>query len=197
MQSKATTVPEYLDSLPDDRRRAVEAIRKEILANLDGDYEEGMQWGMIGYYVPHRLFPAGYHTDPRQPLPFASLASQKNHLSLYLSGLYCGCAEGKGGDTPDMRWFRQAWEKTGKKLDMGKSCVRFKRIEDVPLQVVGEAIRRIPAKRYIERYQQVLGEQKGGKTAGPGGKGAAAGKGAASARKPVKKPAGKTARASR
>ena len=94
MQSKATTVSDYLASLPPDRRTAIEAVRKVILANLDKDYEEGMQYGMIGYYVPHRVYPAGYHCDPKQGLPFAGLASQKNYMSVYLMGLYCGCVEG-------------------------------------------------------------------------------------------------------
>src|SRR3954452_8277978 len=119
MQSKATTVEDYLKSLPEDRRLAISAVRKVILENLDKDYEEGIQYGMIGYYVPHRVFPAGYHCDPRQPLPVAGLASQKGHMSLYLMAVY------GHGDTG--AWFREAWAKTGKKLDMGKSCVRFTR----------------------------------------------------------------------
>lgn len=157
MQSKATTVNEYLKSLPDDRRAAVEAVRKVILANLDKDYAEGMSYGAIGYFVPHTVFPAGYHCDPKQPLPFAGLASQKNYLSLYLMGVYCGCAEGpRGVETSHARWFRETWAKTGKKLDMGKACVRFKKVEDLALDVIGEAIRRVPAKTYIAQYQQVL-----------------------------------------
>ncbi len=148
MQSKATTVAQYLDELPEDRRSAIEAVRATILENLDSDYEEGMQYGMIGYYVPHRVFPAGYHCDPKQPLPFAALASQKQHMSLYLMTVY---AEGE-----EEAWFRREWEKTGKKLDMGKSCVRFTKIEDVPLEVIGDAIRRVPAKRHIETYQATL-----------------------------------------
>jgi hypothetical protein len=173
MQSKATTVAAYLKSLPEDRRQAVAAVRKEILANLDSGYEEGMQYGMIGYYVPHRLFPAGYHCDPKQPLPFAGLAAQKNHLALYMMGLYLD----ESGEPPEARWFREAWAKTGKKLDMGKSCVRFKRVEDVPLEVIGEAIRRIPARLYIERYEKILGSQKKAR--------------------PAKKPAKKATRAAR
>src|SRR5580693_637357 len=133
MQSGAKTVAEYLDSLPADRRAAISAVREVIRANLDAGYEEGIQYGMIGYYVPHRLFPAGYHTDPEQPLPFAALASQKSHMALYLMGVYCGCAEGPGGETKDTLWFREAWAKTGKKLDMGKACVRFKKLENVAL----------------------------------------------------------------
>ncbi|MEQ1517604.1 MAG: DUF1801 domain-containing protein [Usitatibacteraceae bacterium] len=162
MQSKASTVAEYLAALPDDRRAAIESIRKVILKNLDKDYEEGMQYGVIGYYVPHKLFPAGYHCDPKQPLPFAALASQKNYMSLYMMGVYCGCGDDSTDITPDARWFRDAWTKAGKKLDMGKACVRFKKLDDVPLDVVGEAIKRIPAKLYIERYLNVLSRTKSG-----------------------------------
>src|SRR5712692_7177253 len=125
MQSKAATVEQYLSELPPERRAAIEAVRKVILTNLDDHYEEGMQYGMIGYYVPHRVFPAGYHCDPKQPLTFAGLASQKNHMSLYLMCVY--------GHEPSAVWFRAAWAKTGKKLDMGKSCVRFKKVEDLAL----------------------------------------------------------------
>jgi len=148
MQSKAKSVKEYLAGLPEDRREALEAVRRVIRKNLDKDYEEGMQYGMIGYYVPHRVFPAGYHCDPKQPLPFAGLASQKNYMSIYLMCIY-GAAEQDD-------WFRKAWAKTGKKLDRGKGCVRFKKIEDVPLEVIGEAIRRVPAKKYIEHYESTL-----------------------------------------
>jgi hypothetical protein len=152
MQSKAATVAEYLASLPDDRRAALEAVRRVILANLDRDYEEAMQYGMIGYYVPHRVYPAGYHADPKQGLPFAALASQKNHMAVYVMGLYCGCVD--GSDTPLVRWFREAWAKTGRKLDMGKSCIRFRKLDDLPLEVLGEAIRRMPARVYIEAYEK-------------------------------------------
>ena len=134
MQSKATTVEQYLAELPEDRRKALEAVRRVVLKNLDKDYEEGIQYGMIGYYVPHRVFPKGYHCDPKQPLPFAGLASQKNHMSLYLMCIY--------GESDLSRWFRQAWAKTGKKLDMGKACVRFKKLDDLALDVIAEAIRR-------------------------------------------------------
>jgi hypothetical protein len=142
MQSKAATVGEYLAGLPDDRRRALEAVRRVVLENLDKDYEEGMQYGMIGYYVPHRVYPAGYHCDPAQPLPFAQLASQKNHMALYLMCVY--------GNSEHASWFREAWARTGKKLDMGKACVRFKKVEDLALDVIGEAIRRVPARKYIK-----------------------------------------------
>jgi hypothetical protein len=154
MKSAATSVAAYLKSLPADRRAAIATVRDVIRANLDDSYEEGMQYGMIGYYVPHTVFPAGYHTDPKQPLPFAALASQKNHMALYLMGVYCGCVDGT--ETRDAAWFREAWTRTGKKLDMGKSCVRFKQVDQLALDVLGEAIRRFPAKRYIEDYQAAL-----------------------------------------
>src|SRR4029453_8533886 len=104
-----------------------------------------MQYGMIGWFVPHRVFPAGYHCDPRQPLPFAGLASQKNHLAVYLMCHY--------GSPEQARWFHEAWAQSGKKkLDMGKSCLRFKKLDDLALDVIGEAIRRVPARKYIESY---------------------------------------------
>jgi hypothetical protein len=151
----AATVDEYLANLPQDRREALQAVRKVILKNLDKDYEEGIQYGMIGYYVPHRVFPPGYHCDPKQPLPFASVASQKNHMAVYLMCTY--------GSREEDKWFRDAWAKTGKKLDMGKSCVRFKKLSDLPLEVIGEAIKRVPAKRYIETYQAMTANLKSAK----------------------------------
>jgi hypothetical protein len=145
MQSKATTVAQYLAELPADRRAAIEAVGQVIPQNLDRDYEEGVQYGMIGFYVPHRWFPAGYHCDPKQPLPFANLASQKNYMSLYMMGCY--------GDGGEEDWFRKAWAKTGKKLDMGKSCIRFRKLDDLALDLIGESIRRMPAKKYIAIYE--------------------------------------------
>jgi hypothetical protein len=149
MQSKATTVAGYLASLPPDRRAALEAVRKVILDNLDKDYAEGMASGMINYWVPHRVFPAGYHVDPKQPLPFAGLASQKNYMSLYLMCIYW--------DTATAQWFEKAWAKSGKKkLNMGKSCIRFKKLDDIPLDVIGELIRKLPAGKTIEQYQKAM-----------------------------------------
>lgn len=157
MQSKATTVDEYLAELPDDRRAAIQAVRAVIRKNLDKDFEEGMQYGMIGYFVPHRLYPAGYHCDPKQPLPFAGLASQKNYMSLYVMALYgaAGADRPEGGSDYE-GWFRAAWAKTGKKLDMGKCCIRFKKLDDLALEVIGEAFRRVPAKKYIENYEAAV-----------------------------------------
>ena len=148
MQSRAKTVDEYLAGLPEERRAAIQAVRKVIRKNLDKDYEEGMQYGMIGYYVPHKVYPPGYHCDPKQPLPFAGLASQKNHMAVYLMCSY--------GSPEQAEWFRKEWAKTGKKLDMGKACVRFKKLEDLALDVIGQAVARVPAKKYVANYESVI-----------------------------------------
>ena len=148
MKSTAKSPDDYLAALPSERREVLERIRAVIVKNLDEDYEEGMQYGMIGYYVPHRIYPAGYHCDPKEPLPFASLASQKNHMAIYLMCIH--------GSEEHSKWFREAWLATGRKLDMGKSCVRFKRIEDVALDVLGEAIRRVPVQAFITHYEAAL-----------------------------------------
>ena len=149
VQSKAKTVAQYLRELPDDRRAALQVLREVFLENVDSDIVEVMSYGMIGYHVSFDAYPGGYHCDPSTPLPYAGLASQKNHLALYMMGLYM--------DPDDVAWFQSAWKATGNRLDMGKSCVRFRRIEDVPLEVVAEAIRRMPSKRYIQTYEAHLG----------------------------------------
>ena len=152
--AKATfgSVEAYLNQLPADRRAEIEVVRKVILQNLDSDFEEGIQYGMIGYYVPHRIYPAGYHCDPKQPLPFAGLASQKNYCSLYLMCTY--------GSQELMKWFQAEWKKSGKRLDIGKSCIRFKKADDVALDVVAALLRRVPAKKYIEVFQEMLNRPK-------------------------------------
>jgi hypothetical protein len=148
MKSKATTVTAYLASLPADRRAGIEAVRTVIRRNLDKHYEESMLYGMIGYAVPHRVWPLGYHCDPSKPLMMAALSSQKNKLTVYLMSVY--------SDTKERAWFQKAWAKTGKKLDIGGCCIRFTKVEDAALDVIGEAIRRTPAKAYVERYVQTL-----------------------------------------
>lgn len=169
MPHPARSVDDYLASLPQERRQVLQAVRAVILRNLDPQIEEGLQYGMIGYAVPHRVYPSGYHCDPRQPLPFAALASQKNHMSLHLMCLY--------GAPEHEAWFSAAWRKTGKKLDMGKACLRFRRLDDLALDVLGEAIRRVPASAFIARYEATL------QAHGSGRKGAAkAARSAASAR---------------
>jgi Domain of unknown function (DU1801) len=148
MKSNAATVEQYLQSLPADRRAAINAVRKVILANLPPGYEERMSYGMIGYVIPHSIYPAGYHCDPKLPLPCAILGWQKNHMALHLMTVY--------GDPATEKWFREAWGAAGKKLDMGKACVRIKKIEDVPLHVVGRLIARMPVDKYIARVEAML-----------------------------------------
>lgn len=148
MQSKARTVQDYMNALPDDRRQALQAVREVFLKNIDKDIEEGMQYGMIGYYVPHRVFPPGYHCNPKEPLPYAGLASQKGHMSLYLGCVY--------GDTGLREWFQKAWAKAGKKLDMGAACVRFKKVDDLALDVLAEALRRVPSGAYVSHYEKTI-----------------------------------------
>lgn len=180
MQSKAATVTEYLAELPPDRRAAIEAVRRVILDNVDQDIEEGMYYGMITYYVPHRIFPAGYHCDPRIPLPYLALASQKQYMTLYVMTEY-----GEGGSDP---WLRNEWARAGKKLDMGKCCIRFKKLDDLPLDVVGGAIRRVPSAAYIARYEHQR-EGMGLGSASPRGKTGRPDKGASGPhRKPTKAP---------
>lgn len=176
MQSKAKTVQGYLAELSPERREAIDAVRKVILKNLDKDYEESMGYGMICYCVPHSVYPPGYHCKPEQALPYAALASQKQYMSVYLMCTY--------GDGSHLKWFQEAWAKTGKKLDMGKSCIRFKKVEDLALDVIGESIRRVPAKKYIAFVEGQLAQRKS-RSGKP--------KAAKPARQSVGKPVGKTA----
>ena len=155
MQSKATTVDKYLAELPPDRREAIGALRAVILKNLPKGYEEGMQWGMPSYFVPHSAYPAGYHCQPARPLPVVGLASQKNHMAFYGFCIYT--------DDALRNRFVEDWKKTGKKLDMGKSCVRFKKLEDVPLKVIGDAVKRVPMKKFIKQYEAQLQQTTVGK----------------------------------
>lgn len=148
MKSKAKNVEHYLDSLPEDRRKGIEAVCKVIRKNLDKNYEESMLWGMIGYAVPHRVWPLGYHCDPKKPLMMAALANQKNNMTVYLMSVY--------GNKTEREWFQRAWAKTGKKLNMGGCCIRFTKVADAALDVIGEAIRRTPAKGYVENYVKIL-----------------------------------------
>jgi len=142
-KSKAKSVSEYLNSLEPERRKAIEAVRKVILKNLPKGYEEAFNWGAIVYQIPLKRYPDTYNG---QPLAYAALASQKNYMSLYLMGVY--------GDNDTEKWFKKRFAESGKKLDMGKSCVRFKRLEDLPLDVIGETIARIPLEKYLRKYEE-------------------------------------------
>lgn len=150
MQSSAKTVQEYLKELPADRREAIEAVRGVILANLSKGYEECMSYGMIGYVVPHRIYPKGYHCNPKVPLPFVNLGSQKNHMVLHLMCCYI--------DPKLKAWLEKAWKATGKKFDMGGGCVRFKKLEDVPLEVIGQLVAGLPVDVYIRRIEKAFEE---------------------------------------
>ena len=143
MQSAAATVDEYLAELPEERRAAIEAVRDAVRDNLPDGYEEQMQYGMISWVVPLARYPDTYNG---QALAVASLANQKRHVALYLVGVY--------GDEGSQQWLRERWTEAGLKLDMGKSCLRFRRLEDVDLGIIGEAIARIPVDDFIAAYER-------------------------------------------
>ena len=142
MQSTATTVDQYLAELPDDRRAAIEQVREVILANLPEGYQEAMNWGMISYEIPLETYPNTYN---KKPLGFAALASQKNHMSVYLNTIYS--SEETAGA------FEKEYRATGKRYDVGKSCVRFRRIDDLPLDLIGKTIAATPVDAYIAMYE--------------------------------------------
>ncbi|MCY3635859.1 MAG: DUF1801 domain-containing protein [bacterium] len=141
MQSDATTAEEYLSELDDDRREAVSAVRDVILANLPDGYEEVMQYGMISYVVPLSVLADTYNG---QPLMYIALASQKQYMSLYLTNVY--------GDESVGKWFKERYLATGKKLNMGKSCVRFRKLDDLPLDLVAEVVARTPLEEFVAIY---------------------------------------------
>lgn len=155
MQSSVKTVKEYLSELPEDRREAIEKVREVILKNLPEGYEESMQYGMISYVIPHSIYTEGYHCDPKQAVPFISLASQKNHMAIYFMHLYL--------DKEADEWFRNEYKATGKKLDMGKSCLRFKNVNDLPLEIIGKTVSMMPVKKYLEKYESIVKRSKGKK----------------------------------
>ena len=145
MKSSAKTVKQYLDELPQDRLEPIQEVREVILNNLPDGYKEGMQYGMIGYYVPIKLYPKGYLNDGKTGLPYAALASQKNHMAIYLMSVY---ANKEGYEQ-----FKEEYKKTGKKMDIGKSCVRFTKIENVPLPLIGKTIANTSVKDFIKLYE--------------------------------------------
>lgn len=152
MHSDAGTVEGYLATLPDDRREAISAVRDVVNANLPEGYQETMAFGMIGWGIPLEDYPDTYNG---QPLGIAALASQKNHMAIYLMGLY--------SSEPEEQWFREEYARRGMKLDMGKSCVRFKRLDQVPLDVIGEVIAKVPPAKLIERYEGARAGTRNGK----------------------------------
>lgn len=156
MQSKATTVEEYIDSLPEDRKEAMITLRKVIKKNLPKGFKEQMSYGMIGYVVPHSLYPAGYHCTPELPLPFMNIASQKNFIAVYNMGLY---ADEKLLDWLLSEFEKRSASKAGKgnksKLDMGKSCLRFKKMNEIPFELIGELASKMTVKEWVELYESL------------------------------------------
>lgn len=150
MKKKPTTVAEYLAMLTPDRRAAVNTLRAVFRNNLDPGFKEGIQYGCIGYFVPHSIYPAGYHCDPSQPLPFAGLASMKNAISIHMFCLHV--------DTSARDDFVKAWSASGHRLDMGSGCVRVKSIDDVPLDVLAGTLRRITPAKFIDQYEHMFGQ---------------------------------------
>lgn len=149
MIEPAKTPEEYVAQLPEERKAAVEKIRCVIKEHLPEGFEEGIQYKMISYHVPHAIYPNGYHCDPKVPLPFLNVASQKNSINLYHMGLYA--------DPKLLNWFVTNYPKHCKyKLDMGKSCIRFKKLDDIPYELIGELIAKISAQEWISRYESNL-----------------------------------------
>lgn len=146
MEYQANSPEHYINQAPEERRDTLNKLRKTIKDNLPKGFEEGIQYKMIGYFVPHSIYPDGYHCDPKTPLPFMSFASQKNSINLYHVGIYL---------KPELHeWFVSEFPKHSKrKLDMGKSCVRFKKMEDIPFELIGELSKKLTVTEWIDIYE--------------------------------------------
>ncbi len=152
MQSQAKRPEQYIAELPEDRKEVISKFRNIILENLPKGFEEQMTYGMLGYVVPHSRYPDGYHCDPKQPLPFINLASQKNHIALYHSGIY--------SDPELLQWFTNEWPKhVSNKLDMGKSCIRFKNPKKIPFDLMAELVGKMTVDEWIEKYESAVKEK--------------------------------------
>jgi uncharacterized protein YdhG (YjbR/CyaY superfamily) len=146
MKIEAKSPEQYLEQIPDDRKTAMNQLRQTILANLPKGFKEEMSYGMIGYVVPHSIYPAGYHCDTNLPLPFINIASQKNFIAFYHMGIYA--------DQELLDWFTTEYPLRSKlKLDMGKSCIRFKKPEQIPFDLIGELVRKMGVEKWIEIYE--------------------------------------------
>jgi hypothetical protein len=147
MKSTSKTPDAYLKKVPAERLEHFKKLRETILKSLPKGFEERMSYGMIGYVVPHSLYPDGYHCDPKLPLPFAGIASQKNFIALYHMGIYA--------DKKLFDWFVEEYKSQCKhKLDMGKSCIRFKKVEQIPFKLIGELMKKISVKDWISMYKE-------------------------------------------
>ena len=149
MQSKATTVEDYINELPKERQEAITKLRSVIKKNMPKGFKESMGYGMMGWCVPHSIYPAGYHCNPKDPLPFIGLASQKNFIAVYHMGVYA--------DPKLLKWFTDEYAKAGVgKLDIGKSCIRFKKPENIPYKLIGELASKISPRQWIENYEKII-----------------------------------------
>lgn len=149
MTYQVSSPSEYLAAIPEERRAAFEKLRETIVENIPDGFEEGISYGMITYCVPHRLYPAGYHCDPKQPLPFVSIASQKNFIALYHMGIYA--------NETLLDWFVSEYPKHSKsKLDMGKSCIRFKKPEQIPFDLIGRLMQKMSVEDWVELYESAF-----------------------------------------
>jgi hypothetical protein len=149
MQYEAKSVTEYLEQIPENRKPIIEKIRVKINDNLPKGFEEGMNYKMIGYYVPHSIYPDGYHCDPKLPLPFMNIASQKNSINLYHMGIYA--------NKELLDWFVREYPKHCKtKLDMGKSCIRFKKMDQIPYDLIGELASKMTSEEWISIYESSI-----------------------------------------
>ena len=147
MQSKATTPEQYIAEMPIERQATFKKLQATIKKNLPKGFKETMCYGMIGYVILHSIYPAGYHCDPKQALPFMNIASQKNFIAVYSMGVYA---------RPELlKWFTAAHKKaTSKKLDMGKSCIRYKKPEDIPIDLIGELASKVTVDEWIGFYEK-------------------------------------------
>jgi hypothetical protein len=146
MKNEGSTPAEIIANCPEDRKDAMKHLHETITSSLPDGFEAGVGYGMILYFVPHTIYPAGYHCDPKQPLPFVSLASQKNFIALYHMGLYA--------DPELLNWFTDKYKATvSSKLDIGKSCIRFKKMTDIPFDLIGELMQKITVTSWIETYE--------------------------------------------
>lgn len=146
MQSKAATPQEYLEELSKDRKEVVGKLRKIVLENIPKGFEEEMSYGMLGYIVPHSIYPKGYHCDPKLPLAFMCIASQKNFVALYHMGIYA--------DPKLLNWFIEEYPKHCKaKLDMGKSCIRFKKMDAIPYDLIAQLVAKVSVENWISMYE--------------------------------------------
>ena len=149
MKHLADSTKDYIDQLPEQRKKAFNKLRKTLLDNIPKGFEECMNYGMLGYVVPKSIYPAGYHCDPKLPLPFANIASQKNFIALYHMGIYA--------DQELLQWFQAEYAQQCKyKLDMGKSCIRFKRMDDIPYDLVGKLMRKMTPNDWITLYESAI-----------------------------------------